>query len=94
VSAASSHYEDREFELSWVRERTAYELGWQHGSADGRAAMLRSQAPGQSNRAQHVGDQVRALVINANLTPHEAAQILAETMWSILATPPPPPFDG
>jgi hypothetical protein len=89
-----SNYENREFELSWVRERAAYELGWQHGSADGRAAMLRSQAPGQSERAKHVADQVRALVVNANLTPHEVALVLSETMWSVLATPPAPPFDG
>jgi hypothetical protein len=47
-----------------VRERAAYDLGWQRGSADGRAAVLRSQAPGQSKRAQRVDDQVRALVVN------------------------------
>jgi hypothetical protein len=89
-----SNYENREFELSWVRERAAYELGWQHGSADGLATFLRTQAPGQSNRAKHVADQVRALLVNANLSPLEAAHVLAETMWAILNAPPAPPFDG
>jgi hypothetical protein len=94
VSAASSNYEDRETELAWVRERAAYELGFDHGAADGLATFLRTQAPGQSKRAQHVGDQMRALLITNNLTPHEAAHVLAETMWAILNKPPAPPFDG
>ena len=55
---------------------------------------MRRQTAGQSKRAQRVGDKVRALIISANLTAHEAAQILAEAMWAILATPPAPPFDG
>jgi hypothetical protein len=55
---------------------------------------LRQQTGGQSKRAQRVGDKVRALVVNANLTPHEVALVLSETMWSVLATPPAPPFDG
>jgi hypothetical protein len=89
-----ANYEQREVELAWVRERAAYELGFDHGSADALARFLRSQTAGQSKRAQRVGDKVRALVVNANLTPLEAAQLLAETMWAILATPPASPFDG
>jgi hypothetical protein len=89
-----ANYEQREVELAWVRERAAYELGWGHGSADALAGFLRSQSAAQSKRAQRVGDKVRALIISNNLTAAEAAQILAEAMWAILATPPAPPFDG
>jgi hypothetical protein len=89
-----ANYEQREVELAWVRERAAYELGWGHGSADALAGFLRSQSGAQSKRAQRVGDKVRALIISNNLTAAEAAQILAEAMWALLATPPAPPFDG
>ena len=89
-----AHYEDRETELAWVRERAAYQLGWEHGSTDGRAEVLRSKAPGLSRKARRIGNQVRALVVNGALTQNEAATILAEAMWAILTMKPAPSFEG
>ncbi|HEU4538799.1 MAG TPA: hypothetical protein VFS00_31985, partial [Polyangiaceae bacterium] len=87
-------YESLEFEVAEVRERAAFDLGWEHGSADGRAEAFRSHAPGLSERARQVADQARALVVNGQLTPAEAAALLAETIWAIVLTPPAPPFGG
>jgi plasmid stabilization system protein ParE len=89
-----AHYEERETELAWVRERAAYELGFDHGAADALATFLRTQAPGQSKREQRVGDQMRALMNTSNLTLLEMAHVMAETMWAMLNKPPAPPFDG
>jgi hypothetical protein len=86
-------YESLEFEVADVRERAAFGLGWEHGSADGRAAFLRSQAPSLSERAKHLADQARALVVNGGLSPHEATALLLETAWSILLTPPAPSYE-
>jgi hypothetical protein len=87
-------YEDLEAEVGWVRERASFSLGWQHGSADGRAEAFRSQAPGLSKRAKRLANQARSLVVNGNLTPVEAAALLAETIWAVLLTKPAPSFDG
>ncbi|HEU4534240.1 MAG TPA: hypothetical protein VFS00_08980, partial [Polyangiaceae bacterium] len=87
-------YEDLEAEVGFVRERASFTLGWEHGSADGRAEAFRSQAPGLSKRAKRLADQARALVVNGQMSPIEAAALLLETTWSILQTRPAPPFDG
>jgi hypothetical protein len=50
--------------------------------------------PGLSKRAKHLADQVRARVVNGNLTPVEAAALLAETIWAVLLTKPSPSFEG
>jgi hypothetical protein len=55
---------------------------------------FRSQAPGLSKRAKRLANQARALVVNGNLTPVEAAALRLETTWSMLLTRPAPPFDG
>ncbi|HEU4412359.1 MAG TPA: hypothetical protein VFS43_44365 [Polyangiaceae bacterium] len=62
-----------------MRERAAYSMGWQHGSADGRAEFFRRQAPALSKKAKRLADQARSLVVNGGLTPHEATAILLET---------------
>ncbi|MCU0684832.1 MAG: hypothetical protein MUF34_21740 [Polyangiaceae bacterium] len=87
-------YEDLETDLSWARERAAYSIGWQSGSADGRAESFRSQAPGLSKRAKRLADQARALVVIEGLSPVEATALLLETAWSILLTRPAPSFEG
>jgi hypothetical protein len=87
-------YEDLEAEVGWVRERASFSLGWEHGSADGRAEAFRSQAPALSKRAQRLADQARALVVNGQMTPVEAAALLLETTWSVLLTRPAPSFEG
>ena len=87
-------YEDLEAELGFVRERASFAMGWEHGSADGRAEAFRSRAPGLSRRAKKLADQARALVVNGQMSPIEAAALLLETTWSILLTRPAPPFDG
>ncbi|HEU4407436.1 MAG TPA: hypothetical protein VFS43_19375 [Polyangiaceae bacterium] len=89
-----SWYEDLECDLGFLRERAAYSMGWQHGSADGRAEFFRSQAPALSKKAKRLADQARSLVVNGALTPHEATALLLETAWSILLTPPAPSFEG
>jgi hypothetical protein len=87
-------YEDLEAELGFVRERASFSLGWEHGSADGRAEVFRTHAPGLSQRAKRLADQARALVVNGSLTPVEAAALLAETLWAVLLTKPAPSFEG
>ena len=87
-------YEDLETELGFVRERASFAMGWEHGSADGRAEAFRTRAPGLSKRAKKLADQARALVVNGHLTPVEAAALLAETLWAILLTKPAPSFEG
>jgi hypothetical protein len=87
-------YEDLEAEIGWVRERASFTLGWEHGSADGRAEAFRTHAPGLSKRAKRLANQARALVVNGHLTPVEAAALLAETIWSVVLTKPAPAFEG
>jgi hypothetical protein len=87
-------YEDLESDLSWARERAAYSIGWQSGSADGRAESFRTQAPGLSQRAKRLADQARALVVIEGLSAVEATALLLETAWSILLTKPAPSFEG
>nr|MCU0686089.1 hypothetical protein [Polyangiaceae bacterium] len=69
-------------------------FGWQKGSADGRAAFLRGQGPGLSERAQQLADQTCALVVTEGLSVIEATALLLETAWSLLLTPPAPPLEG
>jgi hypothetical protein len=87
-------YEDLEADLGWVRERAAFSIGWQHGSADGRAEFFRSQAPALSKKAKRLADQARALVANGGMTPVEATALLLETAWSILLVKPAPSYEG
>jgi hypothetical protein len=87
-------YESLEFEVAEVRERAAFGLGWEHGSADGRAEVFRSHAPGLSEQAKHLADRARALVVNGGLSPVEAAAILIESAWSVLFTKPAPSYEG
>jgi hypothetical protein len=87
-------YESLEAELGFVRERASFSMGWQHGSADGRAEAFRTHAPGLSKRAKRLADQARALVVNGSLTPVEAAALLAETIWAVVLTGPEPAFEG
>jgi hypothetical protein len=87
-------YEALEFDVAEVRERAAFSFGWQKGSADGRAAFLRGQAPGLSERAQQLADQTRALVVTEGLSVIETTALLLETAWSVLLTPPAPPLEG
>ena len=87
-------YEELEADLGFVRERAAFSLGWQHGSADGRAEFFRSRAPALSTKAKRLADQARALVVNGGLTPVEAAALLVETTWAVLLERPAPPFEG
>ncbi len=90
-------------ELWWQYERLASErerrqsrgtfsLGYDHGSADGRAERFRSLAPGLDARAKRIADQARALVVQAGLSPAEATALLLETAWALtLASPAPTP---
>jgi hypothetical protein len=87
-------YEDLEADLGFVRERAAFSMGWQHGSADGRAEFFRSQAPGLSKKAKRLADQARALVANGGLSAHEATALLLETAWAILHAKPAPAYEG
>ena len=89
-----SWYEDVECDLGFVRERAAYSMGWEHGSADGRAEFFRSQAPALSKKAKRLADQARALVVNGAMSPHEATAIRLETAWAILHTQPAPSYEG
>jgi hypothetical protein len=85
-------YEDLEADLGWVRERAAFSIGWEHGSADGRTEFLRSQAPALSKKAKRLADQARALVVNGGLPAVEAAALLLECAWSVLLAKPAPPY--
>jgi hypothetical protein len=87
-------YEDIEADLAFVRERAAFTLGWEHGSADGRAEFFRSQAPALGKKAKRLADQARALVVNGGMSPVDAAALLLECAWSILLTPPAPSYEG
>jgi hypothetical protein len=49
-------HDEREVELAWVHERAAYQLGFDHGSADALAAFLRRRTGCQSKPALRVGD--------------------------------------
>ena len=92
--AARVWYEELECDLGFVRERAAFSMGWQHGSADGRAEFFRSQAPALSKKAKRLADQARALVVNGAMTPHEATAIPLETARAILHTRPAPSYEG
>jgi hypothetical protein len=87
-------YEDLEADLGFVRERAAFSFGYEHGSADGRAAFFRSQSPGLPKKAKRLADQARALVVNGALSPHDATALLLETAWAILRSHPPPNYEG
>jgi hypothetical protein len=87
-------YEDLEADLGFVRERAAFTLGWEHGSADGRAEFFRNQAPALGKKAKRLADQARALVVNGGMTPVEAAALLLESAWSVLLAKPAPPYEG
>ncbi len=50
-------YESLEFDVAEVRERATFVLGWEHGSADGRAEALRTRAPGLSEQAKRLADR-------------------------------------
>ncbi|HEU4410056.1 MAG TPA: hypothetical protein VFS43_32680 [Polyangiaceae bacterium] len=89
-----SWYEDLEGDLGFVRERAAFSMGWEHGSADGRAEFFRRQAPALTKKAKRLADQARSLVVNGGLTPIEATALLLETAWSILLTRPAPGYEG
>ncbi len=86
-------YEDLEADLGFVRERAAFSMGWQHGSAEGRAEFFRRQAPALSKKAKRLADQARALVVNGGLSPVEATALLLETAWALLLAGPAPAFD-
>lgn len=83
-------YEELEFEISWVRERAAFSMGWPHGSADGRAEVFRQNAPGLREPAKQLADRARALVVNEGLSANEATALLLETAWSIVLSRPAP----
>jgi hypothetical protein len=85
-----AHYEELEFEVSWVRERAAFSMGWQHGSADGRAEVFRRNTPGLREPAQQLADRARALVVNEGLNVNEATALLLETAWAIVLSRPAP----
>jgi hypothetical protein len=87
-------YEDLEADLGWVRERAAFSIGWEHGSADGRAEFFRSQAPALNKKAKRLADQARALVVNGGMTSVEATALLLETAWSVLLARPAPNYEG
>ncbi len=87
-------YEELEAEVGFVRERSAFGLGWQHGSADGRAEAFRSHAPGLAKPAKRIADQARALVVNGGLTTLEATALLLETAWALALSRPEPSFEG
>jgi hypothetical protein len=87
-------YEDLEADLGWVRERAAFSIGWQHGSADGRAEFFRRQAPALSKKAKRLADQARALVVNGGISPVEAAALLIESAWAVLLVKPAPSYEG
>jgi hypothetical protein len=87
-------YESLEFEVAEVRERAAFGLGWEHGSADDRAEAFRSHAPGLSEQAKRLADRARALVVNGGLSQVEAAALLLESAWSVLFTKPAPSYEG
>ncbi|HEU4409932.1 MAG TPA: hypothetical protein VFS43_32055 [Polyangiaceae bacterium] len=84
-------YEDLECDLGFLRERAAYSMGWEHGSADGRAEFFRRQVPALSKKAKRLADQARSLVVNGGLTPVEATALLLETAWRALSLIPPLP---
>ncbi|HEU4404544.1 MAG TPA: hypothetical protein VFS43_04550 [Polyangiaceae bacterium] len=85
-------YEQLEIEVSWVRERAAFSMGWEHGAADGRAEVFRSHTGGLREAARRVADQARALVVNEGLSANEATALLLETAWAlVLAKPAPVP---
>ncbi len=69
-------------------------MGWQHGSADGRAEFFRSQAPALSKKAKRLADQARALVVNGGMSPIEAAAFLIESAWSVPLARPAPSYEG
>jgi hypothetical protein len=87
-------YEDLEADLAFVRERAAFSMGWEHGSADGRAEFFRRQAPALSKKAKRLADQARALVVNGGMSPVEATALLLETAWSVLLARPAPDYGG
>jgi hypothetical protein len=76
-----------------VRERAAFSFGYEHGSADGRAAFFRSQVPALSKKAKRLADQARALVVNGGLSPAEATALLLETAWAIVLSGPAPSYE-
>ncbi|HEU4536000.1 MAG TPA: hypothetical protein VFS00_17870 [Polyangiaceae bacterium] len=87
-------YELLEFEVADVRERAAFGLGYEHGSADGRAEAFRRRAPGLRRPARRLADQARALIVNAGLSPADATAVLVETLWAVVLQRPAPAFEG
>jgi hypothetical protein len=85
-------YESLELEVSWVRERAAFSMGYEHGAAEGRVEVFRSHTVGLREAAKRVADQARALVVNEGLSANEATALLLETAWAmVLAKPAPIP---
>ncbi|HEU4408586.1 MAG TPA: hypothetical protein VFS43_25215 [Polyangiaceae bacterium] len=85
-------YELLEIEVSWVRERAAFSMGYEHGAAEGRAEVFRSHTRGLRKAARRLADRARALVVNEGLSTNEATALLLETAWAlVLAKPAPVP---
>ncbi|MCU0687975.1 MAG: hypothetical protein MUF34_37980 [Polyangiaceae bacterium] len=85
-----TEYEQLEFEVSWVRERAAFSMGYEHGAADGRVEVFRTSAPGLREPARQLADQARALVVNKGLSVNEATALLLETAWALVLARPAP----
>lgn len=75
-----------------MRERAAFSMGYEHGSADGRAEVFRSHTRTLREPARQLADRARALVVNEGLSVNEATALLLETAWAlVLARPAPTP---
>lgn len=85
-------------ELRTQRERSFceafFEVGYNHGLADGQTYSLRRSLPQASAAAQRVADEVRTLVVSAGLTKPNAAAALLETAWALLVEPQPAAKSG
>lgn len=85
-------------ELRSQRERglnvAFFEVGYNHGIADGQAYSLRRALPQASDAAKRVADEVRTLVVSAGLTKPNAAAVLLETAWVLLIEPQPAANQG
>jgi hypothetical protein len=78
-------------ELRTQRERglhvAFFEVGYNHGIADGQTYSLRRSLPQASAAAQRIADEVRTLVVSAGLSKPNAAAVLLETAWALLLEP-------
>jgi hypothetical protein len=85
-------------ELRLQRERglqvAFFEVGYNHGLADGQTYSLRRSLPQASAATQRVADEVRALIVSAGLTKPNAAAALLETAWTLLVEPQPAAKSG